>query len=208
MRALLRTKQSTDQLEDADAVILALARVVESRDPSTGGHVERVANYAVALGRAVGLNQAACDGLRRAGFVHDIGKIVVPDAILLKPGKLTPEERKIMERHVEAGYELLRPMRTFSESLPAVRYHHERLDGSGYPLGLRGSEMPLIAQIVAMVDVYDALTTDRIYRPALSKAEARAILEDETQRGMHDRALLNTFLKVLDAGADSSPAAD
>ncbi|HEY5312196.1 MAG TPA: response regulator [Pirellulales bacterium] len=207
MRALLRVKQSTDQLEDADTVVLTLARVVESRDPSTGGHVERVANYAVALGRAVGLNQAVCDGLRRAGFVHDIGKIVVPDAILLKPGKLTPEERRIMERHVEAGYELLRPMRTFAESLPAVRYHHERLDGSGYPFGLRGAEVPLIAQIIALVDVYDALTTDRVYRPALSKAEALAIIEDETQRGMHDRALLDTFLKVLNVEAVVSPGA-
>ncbi|HWC88582.1 MAG TPA: response regulator [Pirellulales bacterium] len=207
MRALLRIKQSTDQLEDADTVVLTLARVVESRDPSTGGHVERVANYAVALGRAVGLNQSACDGLRRAGFVHDIGKIVVPDSVLLKPGKLTPEERQIMERHVEAGYELLRPMRTFAESLPAVRYHHERLDGSGYPFGLRGSEVPLIAQIIAMVDVYDALTTDRVYRPALSKADALTLLEQETARGMHDRKLLDTFLKVLNASPVAAPAA-
>lgn len=207
MRALLRVKQNTDQLEDADTVVLTLARVVESRDPSTGGHVERVANYAVALGRAMGLNQVACDGLRRAGYVHDIGKIVVPDAILLKPGKLTPEERTIMERHVEAGYELLKPMRTFAESLPAVRYHHERLDGSGYPLGLRGAEIPLTAQIIAMVDVYDALTTDRVYRPALSKADALAILEEETQRGMHDRVLLDTFLRVLQVSPAPAPAA-
>jgi putative two-component system response regulator len=199
MRALLRAKQSTDQLEDADTVILALARVVESRDPSTGGHVERVANYAVALGRALGLEQPQCDGLRRAGFVHDIGKICVPDAILLKPGKLTPDERRIMERHVEVGYELLRPMRTFAESLPAVRCHHERLDGSGYPQGLRGADVPLIAQIIGMVDVFDALTTDRVYRAALSREEAFAVLEDETKRGLHDPSLLETFVKLINA---------
>lgn len=207
VRALLRAKQSTDQLEDADTVILTLARVVESRDPSTGGHVERVSNYATALGRALGLEHAACEGLRRAGFVHDIGKIVVPDSILLKPGKLTPEEHRIMQRHVDAGYELLRPMRTFAESLPAVRFHHERLDGSGYPLGLRGSQVPLIAQIIAIVDVYDALTSDRVYRPALSQDAAFAILEDETRRGMHDRGLLDTFVRIALAERPASPVA-
>ncbi|HEX4150133.1 MAG TPA: response regulator, partial [Pirellulales bacterium] len=197
MRALLRAKQSTDQLEDADSVILTLARMVESRAPLTVGHVERVANYAVELGRILGLDQPLCESLRRAGFVHDIGKIFVPDAILLKPDKLTPEERRLMERHVDVGYDLLRPMRTFAEALPAVRFHHERLDGSGYPLGLRGTEIPLIAQIIALVDVYDALTTDRVYRPAMSRDEAFATLEEETNLGMHDPVLLDALVKLI-----------
>jgi putative two-component system response regulator len=196
VRSLVRSKRTTDLLEDAETVIFTLARAVESRDPSTGGHVERVSNYALALGKAIGLQDAQLEGLRRAGVVHDIGKIVVPDHILLKPGKLTPEERKVMERHVEAGYELLQPLRTFAESLPAVRFHHERLNGSGYPLGLRGDQVPLIAQVMAIVDVYDALTTDRVYRAALSKDEAVLILREEVSRGLHDANLVESFLQL------------
>jgi putative two-component system response regulator len=197
VRSLLKSKRSTDLLEDAEAVIFTLARAVESRDPSTGGHVERVSHYAHELGKALDLPETKLEGLRRAGVVHDIGKIVVPDNVLLKPGQLTPEERKIMERHVEVGYELLKPLRTFAESLPAVRFHHERLDGSGYPLGLRGDQVPVVAQIMAIVDVYDALTTDRVYRAAMTKQEAFRILRDEAARGLHDASLVETFIGLV-----------
>lgn len=204
MRALLRAKQTIDLLEDSETVVFTLARAVEGRDPSTGGHVERVSHYAAELGRAIGLPDSQVDGLRRAGVVHDIGKIAVPDAILLKPGKLTPEERKIMERHVEVGYELLRPLRTFADSLPAVRFHHERLDGSGYSLGLKGDQVPVTAQIMAIVDVYDALTTDRVYRPAMSKAEAFRILREEAGRGLHDPKLIGRFVDLMSNGAEGA----
>jgi putative two-component system response regulator len=197
VRSLIRSKRSTDLLEDAETVIFTLARAVESRDPSTGGHVERVSHYALQLGKVIELQDTQLEGLRRAGVVHDIGKIAVPDHILLKPGKLTPEERKIMERHVEVGYELLQPLRTFAESLPAVRFHHERLDGSGYPLHLRGEQVPLVAQVMAIVDVYDALTTDRVYRPALNKTEAIQILREEACRGLHDSALVEKFVQLV-----------
>ncbi len=119
-------------MEDAETVIFTLARTVENRDPSTGGHVERVSHFAAALGRAAGLSESEVKGLRRAGVVHDIGKVAIPDDVLLKPRKLTAEKRAIIQTHVEVGCELLRPMRTFAGALPAVRYHHERLDGSGY----------------------------------------------------------------------------
>jgi putative two-component system response regulator len=165
-----------------------------------------VSHYAVELGRAIGLPDAQVEGLRRAGVVHDIGKVVIPDAILLKPGKLTPEERKLMERHVEVGHELLRPLRTFAESLPAVRFHHERLDGSGYPLGLCGDQVPIVAQIMGIVDVYDALTTDRVYRPALSQSEAFRILRDEVTRGLHDTQLVETFLQQVSRTANDAHA--
>ncbi|MBI3462610.1 MAG: response regulator [Planctomycetes bacterium] len=201
MRALLRSKRTTDLLEDAETVIFTLARAVESRDPSTGGHVERVSHYAVELGKAIGLPGAQVEGLRRAGVVHDIGKVIVPDNILLKPGKLTPEERKVIEQHVEVGYELLQPLRTFADSLPAVRFHHERLDGSGYPLGLKGDQVPVVAQIMAIVDVYDALTTDRVYRAALSQADACRILREEAARGLHEPHLLETFIRLMNGGA-------
>lgn len=197
VRAFLRNKHTTDALEDAETVVFTLARAVEGRDESTGGHVERVSHYAAELGKACGLSEGEINGLRDAGVVHDIGKISIPDAVLLKPGKLDEDERRIIERHVELGYELLKPLRTFSDALPAVRYHHERLDGSGYPLGLRGDEIPVSAQILAIVDVYDALTTDRVYRKAFSQEKAFEILRDEVVRGLHDEELVETFLSLV-----------
>jgi len=199
-RALLQSKRTTDLLEDAETVIFTLARAVEARDPSTGGHVERVSHYAVLLGKALGLSDAQVEGLRRAGVVHDIGKVTVPDAVLLKPGKLTPEERRIIERHVDAGYQLLLPLRTFAESLPAVRFHHERINGSGYPLGLRGDQVPIVAQIMAIVDVYDALATDRVYRPAYPREKAFAILRQEAACGLHSPQLVETFIELIQNG--------
>jgi putative two-component system response regulator len=160
-----------------------------------------VSHYAVALGQALGLPAPTIDALRRGGVVHDIGKITIPDAILLKPGKLTDDERTQMQTHVEIGYEMLRPMRTFRECLPAVRFHHERLDGSGYPLGLRGEQIPLLAQIMAVVDVFDALTTDRVYRGAFSHAEALEVLRSEAAAGLHSSQLVETFVATLKGAA-------
>jgi putative two-component system response regulator len=199
VRAFLRNKQTTDVLEDAETVIFTLARAVEGRDHSTGGHVERVSHYAVELGKAIGLSPSEISGLRDAGIVHDIGKISIPDAVLMKPGTLTTDERKVIQQHVELGYELLRPLRTFKNALPAVRFHHERLDGSGYPLGLRGDEIPLSAQVLAIVDVYDALTTDRVYRPAFTQQKSFEILRDEVQRGLHDSELVEAFISLINS---------
>ncbi len=201
IRALIRQKRSTDLLEDAETVICALARSIEDRDPLLRNHSDRVAHYAVALGRAVALSERDLNALRRAAIVHDIGKIAIPDAILLKPGEFTAEERQIVERHPEAGFKLLQPLRTFGDSLPAVRFHHERLDGSGYPLGLSGEEVPLLAQIVAIADVYDALCSPRHHRPALSPSDANETLRDEARRGLHDPQLIEAFIAHVASGA-------
>jgi len=194
LRALLRHKRDMDSLEDAETVIFALARAVEGRDPTLGDHVERVARYAVGLGQCLGLNRRELIALRHAGIVHDIGKIAIADAILLKQGPLTADERLIIQQHADFGYNILKPLRTFADSLPAVRFHHERLDGSGYPLGLRGAEVPLLAQILAIADVYDALSAERHYRHAMSVEEACGILRDEARRGLHDTNLVETFI--------------
>ena len=182
--------------------LFVLSATVEARDPHTGGHLWRVSQYGRLLGERIGLPPAALGVVAVGGFLHDLGKIAVPDAILLKPGKLTPDERKIMERHVEVGYGLLRPLRTFADSLPAVRFHHERLDGSGYPLGIKGDQVPVTAQIMAIVDVYDALTTDRVYRPAMNKTEAFRILREEAGRGLHDPKLVESFVDLITNGAE------
>ena len=193
IRSLVRLKRSTDDLDCADAVILSLAMTVEARDPCTQGHCERLARWAVGLGERVGLGAADLSALDRGGVLHDIGKVGVPDAILLKAGPLTPAEFAQMQQHTVIGDRLCSELRLLQPVRPIVRHHHERLDGSGYPDGLRGSRIPLLAQIISVVDVYDALTTARPYKPALAPDVALAELEAEGRRGWRDVALIAEF---------------
>src|SRR5580700_4010463 len=165
-RSLLRLKQFTDELENAEGVLFSLAQSIEARDPYTLGHCERLAEMSARLGGRLGLLDDDIRALTRAGIVHDIGKVAVPDAILLKPGPLSPEEIVVMRKHPVVGERICAPLRTFGRVLPIIRHHHERHDGSGYPDGLRGDEIPLTAAILQLADVYDALTTDRPYRKA------------------------------------------
>lgn len=217
VRALVRHKRDVAVLEDAETVVFALAQAVEDRDPLLANHMERVAELAVCLGRAVALTERNLKALWCAGRVHDIGKIAVPDAILFKQGPLSPEEFAIVREHPDKGYRLLVRLRTFGDSLPAVRFHHERLDGSGYPLGLRGKEVPLLAQILAIADVFDALTARRHYRAALAPAKAVELLREDARRGLHDPTLVETFVSDVlgtlgeacdTAAAQGDPACD
>jgi putative two-component system response regulator len=195
--ALLRVKALVDQLERAESIITTLGLTIEARDPYTGGHCERLARYAVTLGTALGVDQPALRALRLAGFLHDLGKIAVPDAILLKPGRLDAVEREKIQLHPGAGADLLQGMKTLEAVRPIIRHHHERLNGSGYPDGLAGDAIPLGARIMAVVDVYDALVTTRSYKPALPPAEAITILRRETDGGSWDPRVLAAFLDVL-----------
>ena len=163
-RSLLRLKQITDELENAESVLFSLAYSIESRDPYTRGHCERLAEMSARLGEKVGLPEEYIKALRRAGIVHDIGKVVVPDAILLKAGPLADSEIEVMRKHPIVGERICAPLKTFRLVLPIIRHHHEKQDGSGYPDRLRGAEIPLTAAILQIADVYDALTTDRPYR--------------------------------------------
>jgi putative two-component system response regulator len=135
--------------------------------------------------------------LRRGGLVHDIGKLGVPEQILLKPGPLTPEERKIMEQHTIMGEKICAPLRSFCLVLPIIRHHHEKRDGSGYPDGLKGEQIPLTARILQITDIYDALTTDRPYRKALPLEEALSIMRQEVDRGWWDGSILDEFEAVI-----------
>jgi putative two-component system response regulator len=163
-RSLLRLKQYTDELENAEVVLFSLARSIEARDPYTRGHCERLAEMSVMLGQKLGLPDDQIKALRRGGIVHDIRKVVVPDAILLKPGPLSPGEIAVMRKHPVVGERICAPLKTLRLVLPIIRHHHEKRDGSGYPDGLSGEEIPLAARILQLADVYDALTTDRPYR--------------------------------------------
>src|SRR5713101_6767826 len=191
VHSLLRLKQFTDELDNAETVLFSLALTIEAKDPYTEGHCDRLSKYSVALGEKLGLSQEQLVALRRGGLIHDIGKLAVPEHILLKPGPLTPEERKIMERHTVIGEEICAPLRSFRHVLPIIRHHHEKQDGSGYPDGLKGAQVPLTARILQITDIYDALTTDRPYRKALPQEKAFAIMREEVKRGWWDGSLFN-----------------
>jgi putative two-component system response regulator len=194
VRSLLRIKRYVDDLDSAESVILSLALTIEARDTTTDGHCERLAGYAAALGRALGLDAQDITALRLGGFLHDIGKVGISDSILLKPGPLTTDEYAIMKQHTVIGDRLCGELRSLRRVRPIVRHHHERLDGSGYPDGLKGDAVPLLAQIMGVVDVYDALTTSRPYKEALPAERAGAMLRLEVERGWRDRMLVETFI--------------
>lgn len=197
VRSLSRVKQLIDALDSAEAAFVALALTIEARDPYTKGHCERLSQTAVALGRMLGLGDEDLHALHRGGYLHDIGKVGVPDAVLLKPAPLTPDEFTLMRRHPEIGDTLCAPLQSLRTVRPIILSHHERIDGSGYPAGLRGDEVPLLAQIVGIVDVYDALTSRRPYREALSRHEAIRFLLEETHAGRFDPAHVEAFLDTL-----------
>src|SRR5579864_4769659 len=183
LRSLMRLKRLTDDLESAESLFLTLGRVIEARDPCTEGHCERLAEYATMLGKQLNLDRAQLDALYRGAFLHDVGKIAIPDRVLLKKGRLTRKEYALMKRHPAIGDELCRTVRAFEAVRPIVRHHHERVDGRGYPDGLAGDAIPLLAQIVSVVDVFDALTTDRPYRKALPTTTAYRMMRDDARSG-------------------------
>jgi len=195
--SLLRIKRYTDALDSAESVILSLAMTIEARDRATEGHCQRLAQYAVALGERLGLAADDLDALRIGGYLHDIGKVGIPDRILLKDGQLTPDEYDFMKRHTLIGDHLCAELRMLKPVRPIVRHHHEHLDGTGYPDGLKGDEIPLLAQIMGVVDVFDALTTSRPYKPALSVDDACAVLRDEVRRHWRRADLVETFIDLL-----------
>jgi putative two-component system response regulator len=195
--SLLQMKYFTDGLDSAQAVMLSLAMTIEGRDPYTGGHCQRVARYATALGAALKLDGRDMETLHRGGFLHDIGKIAIPDAILLKGGPLTGAERSVIEQHPVVGDQLCRELRSLQDVRGIVRSHHERVDGSGYPDGLAGDEIPVTAQIVSVADAYDALITERPYRPALVHEVAMDILRREAACGWRRRDLVEEFAQAL-----------
>ena len=197
VRSLMQLKHYTDELDSAEVVLKSLALMIEARDAYTQGHCERLARYATRLAERLGLPQEQIIALAKGGYFHDIGKIAIPDCILLKPGPLTPEEFEQMKEHPVIGERLCGDLRALHHVRPIVRHHHERLDGSGYPDGLKGDDVPLLAQIIGIVDVYDAITTTRPYRAALSRETAIAALREEVKRGWRRDDLVELFVATL-----------
>jgi putative two-component system response regulator len=200
VRSLVNLKRFTDDLDSADSVILSLGLIVEARDGTTGDHCERMAAYTAAFGAHLALPAEDIAALHRGGYLHDVGKVGVPDAILLKKGRLTPDEFELMKRHTVIGDALCGDLRLLRPVRPIARSHHERFDGSGYPDGLAGNDIPLLAQITGIVDVYDALTSDRPYRKALTETTALHELEEEARRGWRRADLVSEFIAICRDG--------
>jgi putative two-component system response regulator len=190
-------KHLIDALDSAEAAFMTLALTIEARDPNTKGHCERLARHAVRLGRAIGLADEDLEALHRGGYLHDVGKVGIPDSVLLKPGPLTSDEAQLMRQHPEIGDSLCAPLQSLRRVRPIILCHHERLDGSGYPAGLRGDDVPLLAQIIAIVDVYDALTSHRPYRRALTAEDATSHLLCDVHAGRFARNYVEAFLDTL-----------
>ncbi len=197
VKSLLRMKEFTDELETADSVLCTLGLIVEGRDPYTEGHCERLAVRAAELGRHLGLDEDSIVALRRGGYLHDLGKIAVPDAILKKGSDLTMPEWEIMKRHPVTGENICKPLKSLRLVLPIIRHHHEHADGSGYPDGLRAGEIPLLPRVLQVVDVYDALRTARPYKPALPHDQAAQTMREEARQGLWDAELVNEFFSML-----------
>src|SRR5271163_3094814 len=200
VKSLLRVKEFTDEVETADSVLCALGLIVEGRDPYTEGHCERLATRAADLGRHLGLDEDSIVALRRGGFLHDLGKIAVPDEILKKGSNapLTLEEWAIMKQHPVTGENICKPLKSLRLVLPIIRHHHEHADGSGYPDGLRAGEIPLLPRVLQVVDVYDALRTARPYKPALSHDQAAQTMHEEARRGLWDADLVAEYFSMLE----------
>lgn len=198
IEAFLLLKNYID--EQAKAVVLALARSVEAKHSVTDDHTDHLADYAAKLGQNLGMTEEELEELRLGCLLHDIGKVAVPDSILLKPGRLSTEEMEIVRQHPVTGEKICASLKSLRRILPMIRHHHERMDGSGYPDGLSGEQIPLRARIVQIADVYDALIKDRPYRAGLSSEEALQILRREAALGWLDPGLVWKFWRLCQTG--------
>lgn len=198
VKNLLELRSYIKELDHAEQIIFSLARTVEAKDKYTEGHSERLSIMSSHLGKKMGLGEQDCTILRRGGILHDIGKIAIDDAILKKEGPLTADEFKIIKTHPVEGERICAPLKSLKPVLPVIMYHHEKMDGSGYPLGLKGKHIPIHARIMGIVDCFDALTTTRSYRPAMSLDQALAIMDAETEKGKWDADIFKIFLEMVE----------
>ncbi|TFI52370.1 two-component system response regulator [Mastigocladus laminosus UU774] len=195
VKSLVKQKRLNEDLDHAEQVLFSIARSIESRDPNTGDHCERLVTLGKAFGEYLNLSRNQIRDLMWGGYLHDIGKVGIPDSVLLKKGKLTSEEWKIMKQHVLIGEKICQPLRSMQGVIPIIRHHHECWDGSGYPDGLKGEKIPYLAQIFQIIDIYDALTSERPYKVAFSPEEALAVMQEETAKGWRNPHLMQQFVE-------------
>ncbi len=200
VKSLIQQKRLNEDLEHAEQVLFSIARTVESRDPNTGDHCERLVTLGKAFGQYLGLSRTEIRDLVWGGYLHDLGKVGVPDAVLLKQGRLTPDEWEVMKQHVIIGERICKPLRTMQGVTPIIRHHHERWDGTGYPDQLQGNAIPFLAQVFQVIDIYDALTSERPYKLAMSAEAALQIIAEETAKGWRNPQLIAQFSEFIRSG--------
>jgi len=197
IKSLLRMKLMHDDLDTSESILFSLAQALEAKDFYTSGHSERVAELAVKIARRIGMQDFEIENIRKGALIHDIGKIGVKESILLKPGRLTDEEMAHIRTHASRGYEICEPLKSLEPCLAIIRSHHERMDGGGYPDGLKSDEIPIAARIASVADAFDAMTTDRPYRKGMTVQEACAIFENEIGSGQWDPSCVRVLLEVV-----------
>lgn len=204
--SLINVKRLNKSLTSVENVLFSMARAVEAKDKYTQGHIERVANLAVSIGRNMELKANEMKALHYGGILHDMGKIGIPHDILNKPGPLTDQEWIVMKQHPEIGYKICMPLGdTLGSALDVIRYHHEKMDGSGYPYGLKDQEIPTVARIMAVADIYDALVTDRPYRKGMDRDKSINILTAETDEGKLDMTVTKILIEMITSGTSLEP---
>lgn len=202
VHALAKVKRLNDDLDHAESVVLSLARAVEAKDTTTGDHCDRLIRLSSAFGKFINLDQKQINTLERASILHDVGKIGVPDSILLKPGKLTEDEWEIMRQHPIFGEEICHPLKSLCDVCPIIRHHHEKWNGTGYPDGLLGESIPYLARVFQVMDAFDAMISERPYKGAFSLEQTIKTLKEETERGFWDPTIIEQFFKFLEQHPD------
>jgi len=203
VRSVIMQKRLSDQLDTSESLLFALVRMIEGKDKHRGDHCSRLSHGAVVFGRKLGLEDADIDRLRKGGILHDIGKLGIPDEILLKKTPLNPHEKEIIMRHTTIGERLFSGLTGMEEIAGIIRSHHERWNGSGYPDGLAGEEIPFLARVLQIVDIYDSLSHPRSYRKALPLEDVITTLKNETLLGWCDPSLMSAFLEILENQPES-----
>ena len=203
VRSAARAKRYTDDLDSVALILMTLSTMIEVRDGYGEGHCYRMANYATGMGKGLGLSHADVQTLYRGAFLHDIGMLAIPEPVLSRNGPLNEHEYDLVKSHTVVGDRLCGTLRSLQSVRPIVRHHHERLDGSGYPDGLVGDKIPLLAQIVGIVDVFEAVTTERPYQKPKSIDEGMAVLRSHVERGWRQRQLVNAFEELVRRTPDS-----
>ncbi|MFZ3122318.1 MAG: HD domain-containing phosphohydrolase [Thermodesulfovibrionales bacterium] len=197
VRSLLKFKKLQEELDHSESVILTLAVALESKDPYTKGHSERVGSLSAEFAAFIGLPEKEQAIIKKAGIIHDIGKIGIGDHILHKSGILTKEEIRFIEQHTVIGEKICRPLHSLSVVLPIIRHHHERWDGEGFPDGLKGEQIPVMVRILSIVDTFDAMVSERPYRRPISVTKALKKMEEEKSSGQWDSVLLEKFIEMV-----------
>jgi putative two-component system response regulator len=197
VKSLVQQKRLNEDLDHAEQVLFSIAISIESRDPNTGNHCERLVKLGQLFGEYLGLSRYQIRDIMWGGYLHDIGKVGIPDAVLLKKGKFTPEDWQIMQQHVLIGEKICQPLRSMRGVIPIIRHHHERWNGSGYPDGLKGDNIPYLAQVFQLIDIYDALTSERPYKRPFTSAEALSVMQKETDSGWRNPKLMQQFAQFI-----------